>query len=236
MTIGIYSLYWEGQDKVYIGQSASIELRYKKHIQTLLILKHSNYKVQDYYNKFGVPKLSILEVCKEKDLDRLEVVWTDEFDSLDNGLNIITPGTTGGRGVTAAYSKYSKRQVLKVFAMILRSNLTKKYIADRAKVKESFIGDITTGMSHSWLKDEYPDKFNYLKKINAENRFSHILEKRGKPKASFISPTGVIYKDIGNISDFARSMKFNNVSSASKSLNAVYNNTKSAYMGWKKAP
>ena len=50
MTIGIYILYWDKHNEVYIGQSTDIENRISVHTSAVKQNKHYNYKIQDLYN------------------------------------------------------------------------------------------------------------------------------------------------------------------------------------------
>ena len=42
MTMGIYALYWQEQDLIYIGQSKEIERRFKDHLRELEACIHCN--------------------------------------------------------------------------------------------------------------------------------------------------------------------------------------------------
>ena len=59
MTIGIYRLCFKNTDKCYIGQSTSIELRYKHHLNSFIV-KKANPKMMEAYNTYGFPSLEIL--------------------------------------------------------------------------------------------------------------------------------------------------------------------------------
>jgi predicted GIY-YIG superfamily endonuclease len=74
MTIGIYALYWEEQDLIYIGESDNIERRFKEHLKMLETNKHFNYRVQEVYNTYGLPLFQILEECHINELKIKEVV------------------------------------------------------------------------------------------------------------------------------------------------------------------
>ena len=90
--VGIYALWFEKSSMVYIGQSTNIEQRYKEHISSLKNNKHTNYKVQNEYNKYGIFELVVIQECLVDDLYSLEIQWTEEFNSLVVGLNIVEPG------------------------------------------------------------------------------------------------------------------------------------------------
>lgn len=162
MTVGIYSLYWKNIDLVYIGQSSNIEVRYEEHKRKLRNKTHTNYKVQNMYNLYGIPEIQILEVCTHDSLNHKEILWTNEFDSLNKGLNIVEPGKAAF-GTRSPSSKYSKFQILKVFAYLYNDNNYKSsYIANKCRVTEHLISDIFNSKSHTWLKQEYPSQYNKM--------------------------------------------------------------------------
>ena len=44
MTTGIYALYWEEQDLIYIGKAQKIEKRFKDHLSKLISGKEKYHK------------------------------------------------------------------------------------------------------------------------------------------------------------------------------------------------
>ena len=159
--VGIYALWFEEPAMVYVGQSQNIQKRYKKHLTTLKGDNHSNYKVQGYYNKYGVPDLVILELCKLDQLNNLEIVWTEEFDSISKGLNIIEAGGHG-YGVNSPTSKYTRRQVLRVFSLLYKTKYSYPVIAKYTKTSESLVSGISNNRNHLWLKETYPTKYDLM--------------------------------------------------------------------------
>ena len=74
MTKGIYKLEFSNTDKIYIGQSIHIETRFTTHLYELRSGSHS-VKLQEAYNRYGEPTLSIIEtINKDEDLDALESI------------------------------------------------------------------------------------------------------------------------------------------------------------------
>lgn len=145
MTIGIYAIYWEEQDLIYIGQSVNIERRFQEHNSKAAIQKHSNYKVQELYNIYGSPTQFIIEECSSSTIDSREIFWTKEFNAQ---LTIVDPGKGVGRGTNHAASKYSKFQILKVFSFLYRTIKTYKEISRLTKVSEGVISSIAQEQSH----------------------------------------------------------------------------------------
>lgn len=199
MTIGIYALYWEEQDLVYIGQSQNIEARFKEHLNKMGKGTHTNYKVQNSYNLYGKPELVILEEAIIDKLNDLEILWTKEFDSINNGLNIIEAGQVGW-GVNSNASKYTKWQVLKVFSLLTSGKfISAKVIATRIKVKLNLVSSIGSGESHKWLADTYPERYSLLLTRRAES----LVCTANKEVMLILDPAGIVH-EVTNISQFAR--------------------------------
>lgn len=114
MNSGIYALYWWEQDLVYVGLSQNLSNRKKEHFTLLKNNKHTNYKVQNAYNNFGIPDFIILEYVEDiLKLPELEVYWCNELNALGkNGLCLVEPGVVGF-GTNSNASKYSKIQILR---------------------------------------------------------------------------------------------------------------------------
>lgn len=232
MTIGIYLLYFDEIDSVYVGQSTNILKRYRDHKSVLRLQKHTNYKLQQAYNLYGFPKLQILENCDISALDKLEIAWTKEFDSLNNGLNVSFPGKGAGSGINNHNSKYTKLQLLRVFrACYLDSSITDKQISEKYFVNESTVTSIRLGNSHLWLKNDYPKQYSWIKAkdkkytghINRPNPFNNMYE-----EVSLRDPYGNIHIFV-SIRKFAKENKLDS-SNISKVLKGIYKSTK----GWTK--
>lgn len=223
MTVGIYALYWWKQDLIYIGQSLNIEARFLEHLRMLRKSKHTNYKVQSAYEKYGKPSLEILSTCKLDSLNEEEIYWTKEFDSINNGLNIIEAGRVG-YGVNSNASKYSKLQILKVFRRLYLSSDTYDEIAKYSGVSKDTVSDIRYGVSHIWLKAKYPKQYSLL---TGRVATVHRLNKYVNNPVHLISPTGEIHI-VTNIDTFARE---NNLDS--RHIGAVIRKNRRIHKGWR---
>ncbi len=231
MTIGIYSLYWEDQDLVYIGQSQNLERRYKDHINSLQNGTHNNYKVQDTFNKYGEPKFIVLEVCKIADIYTKEILWTEEFNSLHglNGLNIVEPGTSSsGWGTNAANARYSRIQILRVFSMLYKTTLKYSTISLKSKVPIHIINQIKNGLIHTWLCNDYTTKYR-LMQLRPKNYPKTKIE-----ESTLVSSTGEIHI-LTSIKDFCLSIPelAINIKTSSAAIGKVLLNKKKSYKGWK---
>lgn len=226
---GIYALWWEEQDLVYIGQSSSINRRYTEHLYKMKCGKHTNYKIQELYNVTkAIPELVVLELCTIDRLNDLEVTWTNEFNSLSTGLNIVEPGVVG-QGIYANNSKYSLIQILKVFSLLYRSSHSYEYIARTTKVHIHLVYDIRSMRSHTWLQDKYPIEYaNML--LNRDKKYS---DSRGYP--DLISPNGEVYKDIKSLSDIYTNdpILSLNINAARNGFYKLRKGLKPSYKGWR---
>lgn len=231
MKVGIYALYWWDQDLIYIGQSQDIDRRYKEHLSTLKSKKHTNYKVQDAYNKYGIPKLEIVEYCSLQQLNELEIQWTLEFNSLNTiqGLNIIEAGTVG-YGTASNGSKYTKLQILMVFRAISTYNHPLyKDIAKNIGVNASLLKDIKCGKSHLWLKEAYPFRYSRMLNVNANSNSKSLYNSLGKVVKVLNTNNNTVYT-IHNIREFAKQHNL-----ANTHLGEVIRGNRKSHKGWKLA-
>lgn len=203
MTIGIYALYWEQEfDLFYIGQSTDVQKRYREHINLLRNSKHSNYKLSNMFAKYGEPKIHIVEVCLITELDTKEIQWTNEFNSIDKGLNIISAGASGS-GITHPSAKYSKLQILSVFRysyLLQYSGLTIEDISNMTEVSKRTISAIRQDKVHYWLKERYPYLFAKMQGIDRDSTVPRNTTKEGY---ILLDPSGSEVH-IDNMRKFAR--------------------------------
>jgi predicted DNA-binding protein YlxM (UPF0122 family) len=115
--IGIYTITCMGDNKVYVGQSQRINIRFNMHKSQLRHNRHRNSYLQRAWNKYGEDSFlfEIKEVCSLDELNDREKFWVDKLEANheDKGFN-LTDGGDGVRGYkhtkeTKAYlSKYWK--------------------------------------------------------------------------------------------------------------------------------
>ena len=104
--IGIYIIKCNVDNKVYIGQSINLKKRINEHKSLLKRNKHTNYHLQNSFNKYGEKNFifDFLEILDEKDytkerLDFLEIKYIEKFHSNKryNGFNIENGGNSVGK-------------------------------------------------------------------------------------------------------------------------------------------
>lgn len=237
MTCGIYALYWDEQDKVYIGLSQNIEVRWSDHSSSALHDRHTNYLVQRMYDLYGDPQYVILEECAISKLAEFEVYWTKEFDALNPnlGLCLVEPGIVG-YGTKSNSSKYNKSQILKVFSLLYRTTIPYFAIARRVKVPAATVFDIKNGKVHLWLRDVYPLQYEkMLSVLTTRQRVTRTLAYNNKPLLSVKSPEGIEYYNIPSIAGFCRDIpELNrNFRSAKNNFYRLLDGSRSQYKGWR---
>lgn len=231
MTVGIYALFWEDPGLVYVGQSRNIEKRYKDHLKTMESGKHANYKIISAYKQYGYPELVILEICDTKSLYDLEISWTNEFNSLKDGLNIIEPGPTGW-GVNSSRSKYTLIQVLKTFSLLSRTNLASIDIAKKLGVSLRLVECIKGGYSHTWLKEQYPDRYIAMQskpivKNTVGRKAGNVIKLENTSTKEII--------EIDSVVDFTKSLFGRDISSFSAGIRRVIRGEQVVFQEWKLA-
>lgn len=90
---GVYKITNNVNGKIYIGQSISIQSRWKEHVNSLRRGDSNCTLLQRAWNKYGEQNFTfeILEFCSADMLDDIEVKYIDFYDAVNNGYN-IEPG------------------------------------------------------------------------------------------------------------------------------------------------
>lgn len=226
---GIYALYWPVSSMVYVGQSQTINKRYREHLSCLSRQAHANPKVQQQYVLNGKPELVVLEVCDIDQLYNNEILWTNEFNALVDGLNIIEPGPSGS-GVNSNQSKYSKFQVLKVFSLLTSTDLANIDIANKISVSLRLVECIRGGYSHTWLKEAYPERYAKLK--NKSKVKNTVARRLGTIPTLVNTSTGQIV-EVNSVVEFAQNICKNTSSAFAAGIRRVIRKEQKEFQNWK---
>jgi len=226
MTCGVYLLKFTGTDLVYIGQSINIEDRYSTHLYNLSTGVKANKKLHAAYTLYGAPKLEILEECTIDKLSELESYYIKDFDTIDNGLNILSNTDIKGYslpGVTNPNSKYSMEVCEAVFNEIVAGTISLLEISKTLNVHKSLVYGIAEGLAHrSWLEEKYPEKYAIL--LSKQGKWKH----KGVTNELFIKdPLGNVHKISTSLKEFALQYDLN-----SGHISSVLSGKRVQHKGW----
>lgn len=171
MTVGIYKITNNINNKCYIGQSRRIEKRWENHKYSNL-----NYPLYRAFKKYGIQNFTfeIVEECSINDLNSKEAYWIKYYCPEYN--------QTAGGDFKIVPQKLTENQVNEIKALLatgkyLHSDLAKKY-----KVHKDTIRDINVG--RTWYDDtvKYPIHLSKYCGSPVEQRISYCPI-CGKPKS-----------------------------------------------------
>jgi hypothetical protein len=98
----IYKLYFEGDNRIYIGKtSRSLSKRRNGHIQRIKSKQHSNYLLREAMIKYGqdAMKIELIESCNYAESRDREIYWINELKATnkEHGFNLsaLSNGSTG---------------------------------------------------------------------------------------------------------------------------------------------
>jgi group I intron endonuclease len=189
MSVGIYKITFGNPNKVYIGSSIRIEVRWSTHKTELRGERHS-CRMQNAYNKYGEGSMTFeiieeLPHCISRNyLLSREQHYIDLYDSFANGLNMSPSAWTFLKEWT------EEDRQLKSIAMTGKNNHfygknhsenTKKIISERMKGRQSGKNNPFYGKAHSFeTKLKISES---IKKTNSK-RETHFMKDRPKTKES----------------------------------------------------
>lgn len=186
---GIYCIYFNNTDKVYIGQSTNIYDRWMEHKRTYK-KGNARYKLKEAFQVYGEPQFLLLEECKASELNIKEIAWIEEFNSVKNGFNICSGGKSG-HGAYNGTSIYSEEQLLKVFDMLqLEPPVSYSDIATLCIVNYSLVSTIASGQAHTYLASELPTEYEKMLKVNRKRL---LLAHKIVGEATCAKSLGIIY-------------------------------------------
>lgn len=164
--IGIYKITNLINGKNYIGQSISIERRFREHKRRWKE-KTSNTPFYQAIRKYGIENFSfeIVEECPKENLDSRESYWIKHLESMiyQKGYNVLEGGMTSSRGVSL-----DREIVLFIKEQIRNTDLSFAEIGNSFGVSHVSIVHINQG--YSWAEDgeEYP-----IRKKHEKDEFSY---------------------------------------------------------------
>lgn len=78
---GIYAIVNKSNNKIYVGQSSNIRLRWRNHLTDLRKNTHRSTYLNHSINKYGLRNFyfTVLENCKIEELDKREKYWIEKY-------------------------------------------------------------------------------------------------------------------------------------------------------------
>ncbi len=163
---GIYIIKNKINDKVYVGQSVDIMVRWYAHKQAAKsFTRDGRTKIHTAMRELGIDNfyLEILELCDYSKLSEREIYWIDYYDSYNNGYNMTKGGEanigeTNGRAlltedmvrdIRSAYnSKIPFREVYEKYKNVIsKRGLRKVWICETWKY---IMPEVYTDENRKW--------------------------------------------------------------------------------------
>ena len=154
---GIYMVVNMINHKKYIGQSKNIKKRFQSH--HLVDYKNENncnYNTKFYQaiRKYGIDNFEVivLQLCKEEELDDLEIKFIKEFDTFKNGYNSTEGGQFWSPNIHSEEIEMKRRQTREKNKSLMSEN------HPRAKLTNQQVWDIRQRyIDGESIKDIYQD-------------------------------------------------------------------------------
>ena len=130
---GIYRIEL-GNGNFYIGSSVDLRRRENAHRTDLHSLRHSNIKMQNCWNKYGVFEFTVLQECEIKELLLREQVWINKHFVNPKNVNLTpTAGSCLGYIASAEHrAKNSAARKGKPLSAEHRANMVAAWARRRA--------------------------------------------------------------------------------------------------------
>ena len=152
MTCGIYKIENLINNKVYIGQSTCIEIRWVNHKAAACKKDYPLYRAM---RKYGVENFlfSIIEVVDKIELNSREIFWMGEYQStkMERGYNISTKESS-----LVTFRKLDEYKLATITDKLANSSQTADSIALEFDVGVDTISEINQGKSWKQANLDYP--------------------------------------------------------------------------------
>ena len=154
MSVGIYKIENLINGHCYIGQSINIELRWRRHRESVNTYDYPLYLA---IRKYGIDNFSfdIVQECEPCELNELEIYWIKHYNSYYGGYN-----QTRGGNQYACNVKISDEDLLEIIDLLKNSNLSQTEIAQKFDVGYDTISEINNGKTRVLDDMKYPIRKN----------------------------------------------------------------------------
>ncbi|ALV21051.1 GIY-YIG nuclease family protein [Carnobacterium antarcticum] len=213
MTCGIYEIRNRINGKVYIGLSVNVDNRIRNHKYKLKRGNHDNPYLQKAYSKSkDAFFFSLIEECKEEELEQKEIEWINHFNSnlTEHGYNLLSGGVSCFRHHETSIKKMkiSSRlcntklsyEDVKYIKMSLFLCMDVKDIADLFNTTMDIVYKIKQGneSNFGWVLPELNGRFDELRKednINLESEIVKLMQ-QGYSALSISNQLNIPYEKV----------------------------------------
>jgi len=173
MEIGIYKI-TNPKNKIYIGQSVNIKVRWKNH-SNLKKLKDQP-KLYNSIFKYGIEnhKFEVVQYCSFDELNDLERYYQELYNCIENGLNCKLTDTTFKKGV------FSEETKLKISKSLTGKKLSEQHKLSLSKAQtglkrspEAIAKSVTSRIGRK--DNEQTKKLKSLNQSRGKNSFAKIV-------------------------------------------------------------
>lgn len=195
---GIYRIFWDNNNYFYYGQALNFYRRRKSHIHAFKYKKHKNRKLQNVFNKYGIPEFEIVAICQVNELDALEQKYIDLCFNKKYCCN-LSPAASSNKGVR--YSEEIKIKIKETLKNWYKNNVSfnlgrkhteesknknrKSHLGKRASEKTKIIMSIKKigEKNNFYQKKHTKETIEYLKNVNLGKKYPHeINQKKSLPR------------------------------------------------------
>ena len=204
---GIYAIQNKKNNKIYIGKSIDILMRWQQHLDAAKLNKYDYDFYQDLINPTDFIFI-ILKECKSDELQQYEQYFIDYYNSLNsyNQVNAID--------LSKKESLMLNDSILEVINLLESTSLKYEEIALRANVTINTVNNINRCKTHTQYhnyKDNIRKECNNNNNVGELNPRSKLTEKQVKEIINLLETTTLTYKSIAS--------QFNVTESAIKNIN-----------------
>lgn len=178
MNSGIYKLYWKKCDYFYYGQSQNLKKRKSCHFGKLKTKIHSNKKLQNVFEKYGIPLFEVVEYLEAKELDKREQYFIDIHIGNPMCCNLVANASTnrGHKWTEEMKNKLRGRKLSPEHCKKISNALSARIVSDETKRK---ISNSHIGFKHSEASRQLISEVQ-KGKIRSKESVAKALETRKK--------------------------------------------------------
>jgi group I intron endonuclease len=241
--IGIYMI-TNPNGKIYIGQSIDIEKRFDDYKK----LKCKNQiKLYGSLKKYGydLHSFDIIEECEFNKLNERERYWQENYDVINNGLNLLLTSTNNLKQIVSSETKEKIKNTVNEYYSKLDKEILNERISKSSQKRKGCVGN----RKGSTLSDEQKKKISITLKGHAVsdktkekirnkmiNRNVTWGDKISKANKGISRNLGKNLKPIIQYGKNGELLKeWDSITDASNTLNLSFNNISNALCGYSKS-